>query len=402
MLRGLLRDSEATKALLEKVGLFKSPELLEKYVIASEVTVEVLDLFLSRVFGTEREFIGNGCGDLKALWEGLGCVSVSDKKDAGEELPAQDRESNKEMEGLRVKVQDLERQLCAVQRQLHMQGEVSQLAVSLDGKLDESARECAREVSGVKSQVTAVSKDVARLDKEVRDRASTGDVRGLFEEVARLKESEKGLVDRIEKMAEAERVLRDELQGEIKRLDAAVKVATDPLPPGFQFAYDSSQPLKGIIAHLTSECGGNVHEKGVVEVTASSCHSGGAKCVAELGTGSFFYSENEKDSWIRYDFKDRRVAPTSYSIRTDNGLSHPKSWVLEVSNDGREGSWEVVDRRENNSSLNGKYLTGNFKINPSPITCFRFVRLRQTGPNHRGDNSLYLNSLELFGTLSPP
>ena len=45
MLRGLLRDSEAAKELFEKVGLFKSPELLEKYVVASEVTVEVLGMF---------------------------------------------------------------------------------------------------------------------------------------------------------------------------------------------------------------------------------------------------------------------------------------------------------------------------------------------------------------------
>ena len=82
MLRALLRDSEAAKALFEKVGLFKTPELLEKYLIASEVTVEVLDLFLA--------------------------------------------EPKKEVEGLRVKVQDLEQQLCAVQRQLQMQGEVAQ------------------------------------------------------------------------------------------------------------------------------------------------------------------------------------------------------------------------------------------------------------------------------------
>ena len=39
MLRGLLRGSEASKALFERAGLFKTPELLEKYEIASEVTV---------------------------------------------------------------------------------------------------------------------------------------------------------------------------------------------------------------------------------------------------------------------------------------------------------------------------------------------------------------------------
>ena len=57
MLRRLLRDSEAAKALFEKLGMFKSPELLEKYVIASEVTVDAL--FFCRVFAASR------------LWEGL-------------------------------------------------------------------------------------------------------------------------------------------------------------------------------------------------------------------------------------------------------------------------------------------------------------------------------------------
>lgn len=54
MLRDLLRDCESAKGFLEKAGLFKDPKLLEKYAIASEVTVEVLDSFFSHVFGTER------------------------------------------------------------------------------------------------------------------------------------------------------------------------------------------------------------------------------------------------------------------------------------------------------------------------------------------------------------
>ena len=136
MLRALLRDSEAAKALFEKVGLFKTPELLEKYLIASEVTVEVLDLFLARIFGTERASIEGGADDLKALLAGLGSVSVSVQNGSPDsDLYARAEEPKKEVEGLRVKVQDLERQLCAVQRQLQMQGEVSQLAASLDGRM---------------------------------------------------------------------------------------------------------------------------------------------------------------------------------------------------------------------------------------------------------------------------
>ena len=212
---GLLRDSEAVKALFEKVGLFKAPELLEKYVIASEVTVEVLDLFLSRVFGTERGSIDGNALDLKPLLENLGRVSLRDGNDtAGEDLSARSHEPNKEEAWLCMKVENLERQLCAVQRQLQMQGDVSQLAVSLGDRLNEIKSESEMRVSDVISQVSAVREDIARLSKDVSDRASTGDVKSLSEDVLRLKGDEWRLDNRIsdvEKATEAERVLGSEI-----------------------------------------------------------------------------------------------------------------------------------------------------------------------------------------------
>ena len=388
MLRGLLRNSEAAKALFEKVGLFKTPEVLEKYVIASEVTVEVLDVFLSRLLGTERAPIGDSCGDLAALWESLGCVSLNDRKGssgAGEDLPARAGQPDRAAEELRVKVQDLERQLCAVQRQLHMQGEVSQLAASLDDRLDEIARECERRVS-------TVSEDVVRLEREVSDRARNGEVQRLIDDVSSLKDAERRLDGRIsdaeKKATEADEVLRNEIQAEIKRLDAVTKlIPVGPL-------------LNGIIAHLARKCGGNVHEKGSVEVTARGYGGGDLKNVVELGTNSCLCINNGPNAWIRYDFKGWRVAPTSYSIRSDN-CAYPKSWVFEVSNDGSDSSWKVVDRRENNGDLNGDYLTRNFALSYPPGEGFRFVRLRQTGKNHGGNDYFLLTSLEVFGTLSP-
>ena len=398
MLRGLLRDSEAAKAFFEEFGLFKAPELLEKYVIASEVTVEVLDVFLSRVFGTERGSVAKGSGDLSALLASVGCVSSTDRR--GGDLPARAGEPDKATGDLRVRVQDIERQLCALQRHLKMQADVSQLVDSLDARLGEIARECDRRVSDVVSQVSAVSEGVANLQKEVRDRARTEDVRALSDAVSLLKKGERNLGDRI---ADVERVVRDEVQGEIKRLDAAAKGATDALKRTgvTDIAYDSSKPLSGVIEYLTRECGGNVHEKGFVEVTASSVYDGAyaPQNAAELGTNSKFISNDKPGQWICYDFKGRRVAPTSYSIRTHDGSRFPRSWVLEVSNTGSEGSWTVVDTRENNGDLNAIHVTRNFAVKAPQLGSFRFVRLRQTGKNAGGNDYLYLNSLELFGTL---
>ena len=174
---------------------------------------------------------------------------------------------------------------------------------------------------------------------------------------------------------------------------------------GEEFVYDASRPLDGIIAHLTRECGGNVHEKGVVGVSSINFHSSGyePKNVVDLGTNKYFCSKNEPGSWLCYDFKERRVAPTSYSITSVPGgpaSAHPKSWVFEASNDGI--SWEVIDRRDSNMDLNASKVTCNFSINPKADNNFRFIRIRQTGKNHQDNDLFAFASLELFGKLYSP
>jgi hypothetical protein len=115
----------------------------------------------------------------------------------------------------------------------------------------------------------------------------------------------------------------------------------------------------GIIVHLTKECGGNVHDAKVIDVTCGSFeketyganpHSGAyqddprnaAKNVADLEAGSCFFSAyrdlseyipQTKNNWLCYDFKERRILSTPYAIRT-NALPvdpHLKSWLLEIS-----------------------------------------------------------------------
>lgn len=177
--------------------------------------------------------------------------------------------------------------------------------------------------------------------------------------------------------------------------------------PAKEFPYEESKPLNGIISHLTQEFGGNVHDKGIVEITASSVNGGDCepKCVADLEADSIYCSADELDTWICYDFKDMRVTPTSYSIRSHchgySGYFNLKSWVLEVSNNGT--SWDIIDQRNDNFDLDDENVTCNFKIDQVPEDSkYRFIRLRQTGPNHRRTLTLYyvsISSFEIFGKL---
>jgi hypothetical protein len=88
-------------------------------------------------------------------------------------------------------------------------------------------------------------------------------------------------------------------------------------PPKKEFLYYA---LNGIISHLTAKCCGNVHDKGAVEISASSLHYNDPSFAlwnaADLGNkGSCFGSRKGTGAWICSDFKELRIKPTHYTIR---------------------------------------------------------------------------------------
>ena len=179
-----------------------------------------------------------------------------------------------------------------------------------------------------------------------------------------------------------------------------------------EFAYNEARKFNGIIAGLTRDCHGNVHEKTAVNVSASSQAQQTTskegqpvmyepKTVADLQENSCFCSRDSDSQWICYDFKDRLVKPTWYSIRSyfagEHGC-HPMSWNLEVSQDNK--SWDCIDQRRDNVDLNGKFKEASFQITTEhdPV---QYVRLRLVAKNHFPSDTLKISAFELFGTLSP-
>ena len=369
-------ETGVPKTFLTRLSLFtRQPELANvgRYAIKSEVDPDVFALFMTRVWGEKSGTVtSENAEQLRDLCDELGFTGCDDEIRAV--LGRSHSKARKELVSVRARVdrhdlllEKLERRVMELERQLQEVRAVPQRVEAAERRLAEIQRK-------------DVSEDVERLKTEVMERASAADVMSLSEEVSRLK-------------------------AEMRSTATSQQGSDAPKQAGVPFVYNSSKPLSGIIAHLTHEYGGNVHKMGAVSVSASS--TGQSWCgrapqwpenVAELGTNEAFRSENESGSWILYDFKKWRVAPTSYSIRSHSGW-YPKSWVLEVSTDGSDGSWQVVDRRDNNESLKGEHVICHFATNGPPRGGFRFVRLRQTGTNHSGSDVLALTSLEVFGTL---
>lgn len=155
-------------------------------------------------------------------------------------------------------------------------------------------------------------------------------------------------------------------------------------------------PRGGIIGYLRTQFRGNVHLKGIVNITASSTLTKQPHRVADREWTSYWSSKNEPNSWIMYDFKNKVVCPTHYSLRcTEWGW--PKKWKLSGSNDGQ--TWTILDRRNTNDLSDN--ICESFACEGN-ASLFRFIRVTQTGVrNGWADKHFCLSEFEVFGTVRP-
>jgi hypothetical protein len=154
--------------------------------------------------------------------------------------------------------------------------------------------------------------------------------------------------------------------------------------------------LGGIISHLTQRYRGNVHDKGIVTITSKATpadyhpwHS--PRNAADLTSGHFFFSKPRTDQWICWDFKERRVCPTHYIIRSDT----MSTWMIEGSPDGEH--WTVIDRKKDTPDLDRFPNIASFAVSKF-LEC-RCIRLTQNTPHPIAGNRMALYAFEIFGTL---
>jgi hypothetical protein len=160
--------------------------------------------------------------------------------------------------------------------------------------------------------------------------------------------------------------------------------------------------FEGLISFLAKEGGGNPDEKGLISATGSSNYPySNPRNVADLGTETYFCSNNVANQWMCYDFKDIRVGVTHYLIRTQGGGQgdwHLRSWVLEGSEDN--STLTELDRRDDDPRLNGRLSICSFDVRN--VIESRLIRIRAIGPTWAGNHHLLFQALELFGALRVP
>ncbi|KAK8854451.1 hypothetical protein M9Y10_017013 [Tritrichomonas musculus] len=142
-----------------------------------------------------------------------------------------------------------------------------------------------------------------------------------------------------------------------------------------------------------------------LQVTASSIGNSGERfqprtVLLKENVGYYFHTKSEPGSWLTIDFKDHRIIPTAYTIRSANEYQnwhHPKSWVIQVSNDNN--TWRTIDTVNDSPYLNGSRLFHTYKIGEEQSSEFRYFKILQTGKTLNNYDNLVFETIEIYGTL---
>lgn len=172
------------------------------------------------------------------------------------------------------------------------------------------------------------------------------------------------------------------------------------------FLYTAGRHLEGIIHYLTNKTGGDVCANGTINIEGSSNQNGGkdAKHLCDfsnLGRSSMWSPDNEQNANILFDFKDRRIKLTYYSLQTpiQRTSDYPRYWKVECSND--LVSWKIVDTQNDVESMNSNNVCNTFRCKNQQKDFFRYIKITSTGPCWSNKDRYYfdISAVEFFGFL---
>lgn len=182
--------------------------------------------------------------------------------------------------------------------------------------------------------------------------------------------------------------------------------------------YKEGEELNGIISYLLKEDGREILTNGTLTLTGGTdprlnpYHP--ITNVTEYGEkiNDYFYNfhstlaPSEESNFIDFDFGQRKVRVTSYTIRSNKnneyGRYHPKSWKICGSND--KENWDVLDHQLNCCELNGPYKQHRFICDPVKGK-YRYIRYIQEDSfdSERTRSNfkyiIYLTCIEFFGEI---
>jgi len=160
----------------------------------------------------------------------------------------------------------------------------------------------------------------------------------------------------------------------------------------------TSELFSGIFDGLSKKLGRNLADSSDVDVTASSYSNTSIPKNVMKNDSSRWSSNNLPNSWIQFDFKQRKVSITSYSMNDDYKV---KSWKVEGSIDG--STFEIIDNKVDTThfqnitrNFNDPSAQKNFPVQPNN-KYYRYIRITSTSKNWNNNDYFLLYRVELFG-----
>lgn len=168
--------------------------------------------------------------------------------------------------------------------------------------------------------------------------------------------------------------------------------------------FNAFQPKSDVFDGIFSFLQTYSNIKNEINITASSSLGGDLYNLLQYeNKENCFYTTDAPNSWICFEFKNYKIIPSNYIIRSYNSNDHwhLKSWVIEGSNDNQ--SWIKLDEQQNNNFLKGAGRVHLFSISNNDFNQrkFKYIRIQQTGLNWFSSptDNLILNSIEFYGKI---
>lgn len=162
----------------------------------------------------------------------------------------------------------------------------------------------------------------------------------------------------------------------------------------------NSQFDKPIFNQLKLLSYGNIIDSGVIGYETSHIDDGKIQNLFDNSQRTYFRID-EKDGYIIFDFKDRKVQFSKYYFsvpikRLGICYGRPKSWKIEASND--KNTWDLVDLRENDTNLNNYGLFNTYACNNIPNDFYRYIRIQEI-ISQDSNHKFLLSEIEFYGSI---
>ncbi|KAK8875598.1 hypothetical protein M9Y10_005767 [Tritrichomonas musculus] len=273
----------------------------------------------------------------------------------------------------------------------YLENEVKQKISSNNANQEQQNKE-------LKSLISQQSKTIEELQKKIEKYEEES--KALKQELDAKTAKQSGDIDQIfSQMKDMKTKQENESRNLQSFIDQRIKVKAEK---NVKIPFLKNNEFNGIINFLKQHSLDIFSE---ITVASSSLYQGDEKysprnAICYQDTDVEFCTIDEANSWICFDFKNLQVALADYTIRSYNvgpNNPHPKSWVIEGSNDNDK--WATLDEQKGCSFLNGKNLVYTFNLKSATSQSYRFIRMRQTDKNWYNSQHLIFNCIEFYGQL---